>query len=238
MDNRAQRIKSIVTHLVNRPGEADQLTRATVETMYAEHGVEVSSRQIRRDIEEARSLAADRLQSPALPHWSEDIAGFDLRSTIAEVLRSDKYATISQLRQAVAVAHGRAIGDGELKMIAREVYRRMYIDPRVAKAKKTLREEEGTSWMAHRARMNADPLNYANPFGADPEAIRLRTLAWCNQLLAQLTGHGANRIVPSNANAVLRTLRIMLDLADGPDDAEASDAGGVTVSRLDQVHYG
>ena len=51
MDTRAQRVESIVTWLVNRPGEAEKLTGATVEKMYAEHGVEVSSRQIRRDIE-------------------------------------------------------------------------------------------------------------------------------------------------------------------------------------------
>ena len=38
-----------------------------------------------------------------------------------------------------------------------------------------------------------------------------------------------------NANTVLRTLRLMRDLADDMDGDEP-DGGGVTVSRLDQVH--
>ena len=118
------------------------------------------------------------------------------------------------------------------------MYRHLYIDPAVAKARETLREQPGSSWVAHRARVNTDPLNYSNPFGPDPEAIRLRTLVRCHQLLAQLTGRGDTHISRSNANTVLRTLRLMRDLADDLDGAEASDAGGVTVSRLDQIHYG
>ena len=91
VDNRAQRVESIVTYLVNRPGEAEKLTGATVEKMYAEHGVEVSSRQIRRDIEDARGIAADRLRSPALPHWSEDVDRHRSSGPPSQtVLRSDQ----------------------------------------------------------------------------------------------------------------------------------------------------
>ena len=94
----------------------------------------------------------------------------------------------------------------------------------MAKAREALREQPGSSWVAHRARINTDPLNYPNPFGPDPEAIRLRTLVWCHRLLVQLTGRGGNTpISRSNANTVLRTLRLMRDLADDLDGAEASN---------------
>ena len=129
VDTRTQRVESIVTYLVNRPGEADQLTGATVEKIYAKHGIEVSGRQIRRDIEDARRIAADRLRSPDVPHWSEDVTGAAIRATIETVLRADRQPTIPQMRQAVTAAHGRAIGDGELRQIARKAFRRLYIDP-------------------------------------------------------------------------------------------------------------
>ena len=37
---------------------------------------------------------------------------------------------------------------------------------------------------------------------------------------------------------MLRTLRLMRDLADDMDGDEPGGGGGVTVSRLDQIHYG
>ena len=236
MDTRAQRVESIVTYLVNRPGEAEKLTGATVEKIYAKHGVEVSSRQIRRDIEDARGIAADRLRSPALPHWSEDVTGTAIRATIETVLRSDHHPTIPQLRQAVAGAHGRAIGDGELNKIARRIYRRMYIDPRAAKAQQTLRERPNHQWEYHQARSEADPFNYFNPFGVDSDEIRLRALIWTNQLLDELRSRG--KLKPSDHNTAIRALRLLRDLAEDLDHDEPDGSGGVTVSRLDQVHYG
>ena len=174
MSNRAQRVESMATYLVNRPGEADKLTSAKVGKVYAENGVEVSSRQIRRDIEDARRIAAARLRSPDVPHWSEDVSGAAIRATIETVLRSDSRPTIPQLRQAVTAEHGRAIGDGELRQLARAAYRHLFIDPAVTEARNTLREQPGYSWTTHQARSGADPLNYPNPFGPDPDAIRLR----------------------------------------------------------------
>ena len=236
MDTRAQRVESIVTYLVNRPGEAEKLTGATVEKIYAKHGVEVSSRQIRRDIEDARRIAADRLRSPDVPHWSEDVTGAAIRITIGRVLLADREPTIPQLRQAVAAEHGRAIGDGELRQIARRVYRRMYIDPRVDEAQQTLRERPNHQWEYHQARSEADPLNYYNPFGVDSDEMRLRALVLTNQLLGGLRRRGI--LKPSDHNTALRALRLWLDLANDMGGDEPDGSGGVTVSRLDQVHYG
>ena len=225
----------MATYLVNRPGEADTLTSAKVREVYAENGVEVSSRQIRRDIEDARRIAADRLRSPDVPHWSEDVTGAAIRATIETVLRSDRRPTIPQLRQAVTAEHGRAIGDGELRQLAREAYRRLFIDPAVTEAKQTLREAPGTSWASHEARRGTEPLNYANPFGVDPDEIRLRALMWTNQLLDSLSSGG--KVFHRDQNASLRALRLLRDLAADMDGDEPDGGGGVTVSRLDQIHY-
>ena len=49
------------------------------------------------------------------------MTGSALRATIENVLRTDQQPTIPQLRRAVASQHGRAIGDDELRQIARTV---------------------------------------------------------------------------------------------------------------------
>ena len=126
------------------------------------------------------------------------MTGTAIRATIETVLRSDHHPTIPQLRQAVAGAHGRAIGDGELNKIARRIYRRMYIDPRAAKAQETLRERPNHQWEYHQARSEADPFNYFNPFGVDSDEIRLRALIWTNQLLDELRSRG--KLKPSDHN--------------------------------------
>ena len=217
MDTRGQRVQALADWITEHPDRAAELSGPIVEEMYTRWGVEVSVRQARRDLGDARSLAADPPRSPALPHWSEDVTGKAIRITIGRVLVADREPTIPQLRQAVAAAHGRAIGDGELRQIARSVYSRLYTDPLVAEAEEALRDLPGSSWSAHRARIHTDPLNYPNPFGPDPEATRLQSLVWCRRLLVQLTGRGGN-IPRSNANTVLNTLRLMRDLsADAPD---------------------
>ena len=146
MDTRTQRVQALADWLTEHPGRAAELTGPIVEGMYTSRGVEVSGRQARRDLEDARSLAADHLRSAALPHWSEDVTGAAIRATIETVLRADHDPTIPQLRQAVTAEHGRAIGDGELRQIARRMYRHLYIDPAAAKAQQTLREQPSYEW--------------------------------------------------------------------------------------------
>ena len=163
VDTRTQRVEAIATYMATKPEEAEKLTGPTVEQLYKKYGIEVSGRQARRDIEDARRIAADRLRSPTLPHWSEDVTGAAIRATIETVLRSDRRPTIPQLRQAVTAAHGRAIGDGELRQIARRAYRRIYIDPAVAGAHNTLREQPGYSWAVHQARAGTDPPQLSEP---------------------------------------------------------------------------
>ena len=111
MDTRTQRVQALADWLTEHPGRAAELTGPTVEGMYTSRGVEVSGRQARRDLEDARSLAADHLRSPAPPAL---VRGRDRRRhpapTIATVLRADQQPMIPQLRQAVTAAHGRAIG--------------------------------------------------------------------------------------------------------------------------------
>ena len=98
MDTRTQRVQALADWLTEHPDRAAELTGPTVEEMYTSRGVEVSGRQARRDLEDARSLAADHLRSPALPHWSEDVTGADIRATIKTVLRADPEPTIPQMR--------------------------------------------------------------------------------------------------------------------------------------------
>ena len=107
---------------------------------------------------------------------------------------------------------------------------------RVAKAQQTLREQPSYEWEYHRARSEADPLNYFNPFGVDSDEIRLRALVLTNQLLDTLRSRG--KLVRSDHNTALRALRLWRDLANDMDGDEPDGSGGVTVSRLDQNHYG
>ncbi|MCY4621330.1 MAG: hypothetical protein OXD34_05780 [bacterium] len=144
------------------------LTGTLVEKIYKSRGIEVSTRQARRDLEDARRDAAERLHTPDLPHWSEDVTGSALRATIEKVLRTDPQPTIPQLRRAVAAQHGRAIGDDELRQIARTVYTQLYIDPMIAKAKETLRDQPGSSSAAHQARRAADPPQLPDPVRPGP----------------------------------------------------------------------
>ena len=227
MDTRAERIEGIARWLTDHPGET--LTGPEVEEMYAGLGVEVSGRQARRDVEDARRLAAEQLRSPALPHWSEDVTGVQIRVTIARVLQTDPEPTIPQLRRAVTAAHGRAIEDGELKQLARSVYHKLFILPAVAEARKVMKEQPGSSWTNHRARFKADPLAHWNPFGVDPEMLRIRAVRGCLEMFWAMEGLD-RRMSRQDAAVLLRASRLMMELADG-------EGGGVTVSRLEQIRY-
>ena len=234
VESRTQRVKALADYISNNPDRTD-LTGTLVEKIYESRGIEVSTRQARRDLEDARRDATERLHAPDLPHWSEDVTGSALRTTIEKVLRTDPQPTIPQLRRAVAAQHGRAIGDDELQQIARTVYTQLYIDPMIAKAEETLRDQPGSSWATHQARRDADPLNYPTPFGPDPNMIRHTALTWCNALLRQLSTPKVNR---ADLNTVIRTLRLMRDLADDLDHpTDQNTADSVTVSRLDQIRY-
>ena len=105
----------------------------------------------------------------------------------------------------------------------------------IAKAKETLRDQPGSSWAAHQARRDADPLNYPTPFGPDLDMIRHTALTWCNALLRQLSTPKVNR---ADLNTVIRTLRLMRNLADDLDHpTDQNTAEGITISRLDQIRY-
>ena len=213
MQSRAERIESLATLLVRNPDVHTRLTGPTVEAIYQSKGIEVNGRQVRRDLEDAHQIAAGRLTGPgALPHWSEDVTGSAIRATIEGVLRTDHEPTFPQLRQAVAAEHTRLISDVELTQLGRRAFAKLYIRPQAKKAEEIVRNQPDGSWDSHKAGVNTDPLNYPNPFGQDPNEIRIRAVAHTNWLLKSLIS--ADYMNRKMASSILSALRMLRDVAD------------------------
>ena len=232
-------MEELVSALINRLDRPEEMTGPRVDALYRARGIEVSERQVRRDIADARLIARRRMASPApLPHWSEDISHLAMMETIAGVLRIDDEPTLPQLRQAVEREHGRSVTDAELVKIGRRVYEILFIAPKVADAKKAL-EEAGPGWRTHQAKNYVDPLTYRNPFGIDPDAVRRLALKGTIRMMSDQRTHG--KISKADARPFATGLRMLYNLADDLDTLgpapDAAGGGGVIISRTDTIHY-
>ena len=229
MENRADRVEAITSHLLDNP--QSQITGAEVADYYKREGIAVSTRQARRDLEEARRrVTIQSHQGPALPDWCEPPAldGGLIRSTIHQALTNDRHATLPQIASAVAAAHGRSISDAHLLPMARTIWQRIYIDPQVAKARTELAAPTSTGQDLDML-SRADPINWINPFGTDTKLIRLRALTWYTRAANSL---GSKKtILRADVNLLLRTAKAMAELADAIDASQGDNQPAVTVKR-------
>ena len=226
---RGERVLAVAERLVESE-DPDSITSEQVRGWYADRGLDLSTRQVRYDLSDARELAAEALRSGQLPHWTTDVSGGDIRACIGQVIHDDHHASLPQIRAAVVGRFNRSITDSELKKIARRAYEVVVIGPRVEEAQKMLETLDGSTWRHHQARDWADPLSYRNPFGTDPEAVRSRVLVTASRIIRDLEGRqGYNA---SKARVVHSLLRLMLDTIE-EDEAEAG--ASTTLTRIEQL---
>ena len=243
MDTRPKRVQALADWLERNPGDHDQLTGPNVAKLYTQHGVDVSVRQARRDISDARRVAGLMMEGPGpLPPWTEDLSAADVRRTIRRVLAEDAAPSLQELRRALAEDHGRSATNAELNEFARRVYASLYIQPLVEAAQKTLSSDKNyeDTWRNHDARLKNLDFLHENPFGPDPHSLRLYLIRTTVTLIRDITAQKST--LPRHHLTLMAALRFLRELGDDvtasyaalddPDDGP----GGVTVSRLDQIH--
>ena len=233
MSTRQGRINWLSQWLIENPGNGSNLTGATVQSMYHQSGVELSLRQARADLALARNQVATAAYGLDLPHWSEDVSGASMRNAVADVLKSDQYATIEQIRQHVAREFHRFITEDEVRTIARRIYEALYIMPKVEAAEAVLREAHGYTWTADKARYEANPLNHPNPYGTDPNRVRASVLAVTWKLVNDLAGRPDRRINRHDGREMLKALKMIVDVADAMDDESAEPAA--VIRRVEEI---
>lgn len=230
METRQDRVNALASNLLDS-GKAP-VTGGDVVDFYQRQGIQVSERQARRDLEEARRRVSLQPLKPGLPDWREApaVPERDIRTVISDELEDDPYVGVAALVGAVARKHGRSIRERDIVPIARKVYRQLFIMPKVNKARERAETMDPHAFLKSDILHAVDPLVYPNPFGLDANEIRLKGYRNLARVSARLHSSRAT-LNRADLKVFLAANKQMLQLADTIDAQAGDDLPAVTVER-------